>query len=358
MDEAHDREARMADTDRPVGRRTTISFAFGALAALFALSLLAGCGSADGETSEVDRARTPEGVIAFSRAEPRTVMSPADVEIASDADLFARSLPDGRTVRLTSGPGVDGGPVWSPEGMRLLFSRTTIRSDLPPVSRLWMVNAAGKYAQPATDCQPPVCLQEGGQAFSPDRRQMGFLRSIARGGGEEQQMIMRDLVENVERIVPFPKGFLPASGPTWTGGGSSIYLSGYFPGKKIRIWKYDFKSRELTRVNLCAGSPCRPLIAAEWTTQEGLWAVIDEQGLSVGEANGSPTELLVGCEGDPPDCPFSPAWSPDGSWLSYSMGFLADKGHLFVTPSDGGGEPVQLTSSPKIDSGSAWRPEP
>src|SRR6476661_6802282 len=49
--------------------------------------------------------------------------------------------------------------------------------------------------------------------------------------------------------------------------------------------------------------------------------------------------------------PLSPAWSPDGKWLAFSM-----RGDIWKVPADGG-EAIALTSGPAYHFEPAWSPD-
>src|SRR6187549_3687826 len=49
--------------------------------------------------------------------------------------------------------------------------------------------------------------------------------------------------------------------------------------------------------------------------------------------------------------PLSPAWSPDGKWIAFSM-----RGDIFKMPADGG-EAIALTSGPAYYFEPAWSPD-
>jgi len=78
---------------------------------------------------------------ALPRFDPRGNTLVYFAKPGDDDDLFLWPLPDGPAVQLTSGPGDDFTPTWSPDGQRILF---VSNRDVPGQAQLTLVDRHGR----------------------------------------------------------------------------------------------------------------------------------------------------------------------------------------------------------------------
>lgn len=126
----------------------------------------------------------------------------AAVVVARDGDLWIG------TMQITSGPGDDTNPDWSPDRRRIAFTRRLAKG---PTSEIWIVRRDGggltRLTRGSVDVQP---------AWSPDGQKIAFARSPISGGSFD--------VFVVPRIGGRPElragGAAEQVAPTWTRSGA------------------------------------------------------------------------------------------------------------------------------------------
>jgi TolB protein len=89
-------------------------------------------------------------------------------------DLYTVDLASGAVTRLTTTPGLDGFPVYSPDGSKIAF--ISARSGLPQV---WVMNADGSSSVQLTSGAPKGQVPD----WSPDGNQIAY-QSMATGNGD------------------------------------------------------------------------------------------------------------------------------------------------------------------------------
>ncbi len=222
---------------------------------------------------------------------------------------------------------------------------------------------------------------------SPDGRWLAFARRVADGTisyrghtfGPRTALWIRDLHTGAERVAMDPvtvdnaegiKTLRILPGYGWTADGSGIVIT---QGGKIR--RLDVASGEVTTVPFKARVQrmLSEMARARFRIDDGpfqakmlRWygASPDRSRIAfqavgriwIASADGSvrPRRLTLG------DGPFeySPAWSPDGSWIAYATWDGETGGHLWKARADGRGDaPQRLTRSPSEYVHPVWSPD-
>lgn len=256
--------------------------------------------------------------------------------------------PDGTRLRLLTLPptrqllGGDSGPVWSPDGGRIVFER-----DLPYWGddrfALYVIRANGGHARALTNGPFDVM-----PAWSPDGGRVAFVR-LTRTGSSGTTAIDTIDTSNGE-ITQLTDGPLDLT-PAWSPDGRTIVFS------RIPSGTTDIEQAQLFLVD-ADGSHLRPLgtkpilgISPEWSPDGKRIAFVsfaDHNGRScagdcvpAGEiytvsADGTTLTRLTRSKVDDED----PTWSPDGTRIAFSSGTeLGRIGHapwLVVVPAAGG----------------------
>src|SRR6266542_2892539 len=117
----------------------------------------------------------PNGVIVFVKAGPRNGLG------VDNTDLYAVN-PDGTGVSdLTNTLAAESDPVWSPDGKKVVFTRTEITGSegqaLVESSGLYVMNGEGSGLRRIYDCGTDRCRVRH-PAWSPDGSRLAFIGSF------------------------------------------------------------------------------------------------------------------------------------------------------------------------------------
>jgi Tol biopolymer transport system component len=317
------------------------------------LGALVACGSS-GDTAS-DR-RQLAGTLAFSRADPEDVLLPGDVSVPRDADLYLLRLPSGRRRQLTTGPGIDTSPAWSPDGRRLAFARTIPSVSQVPTSEIYLLDLKTGREERLTRCMPRRCYGDSEPQFSPDGKQIGFLRQQSPGGARLAFVASHG---GAVHTWDLERGVRAYSGPTWRPDGGEISFAGYRRGEKLRAYlAATTEAGELRELGSCPEGRCRGQLAPAWSSTDGALAFTQLGGgapstVYLASEVGAMPEPIATC-GERTECPSEPDFSPDGRFVAITRG---DDFHgaIEVTARDGT-DSFELTRGRRRDCCAAWRP--
>jgi Tol biopolymer transport system component len=225
----------------------------------------------------------PDGPLAFMR------------EVAGNWDIYVLHT-DGTEARLTSQPGADVLPVWSPDGSRLAFSLSR-RQDKEGSLDIWVMNADGGDLVQLTDHRG----DDRRAVWSPDGTHLAFMSE--RDGNKEIYLMGAD-GDGVVNLTNHPAH---DSQPAWSPDGTRIAFTSTRQGNGTDLW--------------------------------------------VMNADGSNPRLLVQLRGSQRHA----AWSPTGNWIAFD-GHQGGNFDVYVVDAEGMTLPRQLTSASQDEDDPVWAP--
>jgi len=254
---------------------------------------------------------------------------------------------DGSNVRqLTTDPGQDLEPAWSPDGMRVAFVKS------------WPLPATGIYVINADGMGPVVNLTDGlpyatNPAWSPDGTKIAFLYFSSNDSATGIAVMNATDGSEVVRVTKefcYPTGCTIPGYPTWSPDGTKIAFNTPRDGNsEIYITNADGSGQ----VNLTSSASSNEFHPA-WSP-DGLKIAFrsnrdGSQQIYVMNADGSELTRLT----NNPANDFDPAWSPDGTRIAFATDRRGAY-EIYVMNADGS-EQVNITNHPGWERYPAWRP--
>jgi len=209
---------------------------------------------------------------------------------AGNRDIWVMNADGSGVSQLTSDPGIDDQPSWSPDGRKTAF--TSNRSGSYDI---WVMKADGSGATDLTNDQQPDWLP----AWSPDGTRIAFTKSW----GVESQTDIYVMRADGTAQQPVASGSYDESDPTWSPDG-----------------------RQLAYVSNQGGTP-------------DIW-VTNLDGSGQGNLTANSVE------------DYAPAWSPDGKRIVFSS--MRSGGPQLWAMNADGTDPVQLTTSAAGGANPTW----
>lgn len=225
----------------------------------------------------------PTGPLAFMR------------KVGSNWDIYVLRT-DGTEVRLTTQPGSDTLPAWSPDGSRLAFSSSP-KADRGALLDIWVMNADGSGLTRLTD--HPEDDRRG--VWSPDGTRLAY--TATRAGNLEIHVMDADGGNHVN-LTNHPA---QDSQPAWSPDGTRIAFTSTRLGNSTDLW--------------------------------------------IMNADGSNPRMLVHLPGHQRHA----AWSPNARWIAFD-GRQAGNYDVYVVDAEGTTAPIQLTDAPQNEDDPVWSP--
>ncbi len=161
--------------------------------------------------------------------DPGTRLAYIATDNGGDFDIYVKSFMTGATVRLTTNPGRDTSPAWSPDGSRLAF-----RSSVTANSDVWVMDADGKNLLRLTD-SPGF---DGDPVWSPDGTRIAFTSDRS---GNFDVWVMRADGSAETQVTDHPAD---DEYPTWSPDGSMLaFQTDRTGGPSIWIMTADGRSQ-------------------------------------------------------------------------------------------------------------------
>lgn len=279
-----------------------------------------------------------------------------------------------------------GAPVISPDGAWIAYTVSeTSLEDERSETRIWMVSAGGGDPMPMTAAGSSA----GNPKFSPDGKYLSFTASrgdtASPGGGKNQVWLLDRRGGEARQLTEVEQG---VGGYSWSADGTRLLLSirdpepedtwagdkpnapqapwiidrlrfkrdgvGYLTGNQhTHLYTFDVTTQVLTQIT----SGDHDESAATWSP-DGNYVAFVSNRTDEPDGNENSDIWVVGADNTDqgqtllqvttnPGSDSSPAWSPDGNWITYVTGIEPDliwyaTDHLAIVSSEGG-QPRLLT---------------
>jgi Tol biopolymer transport system component len=277
---------------------------------------LAGAGGCTGSSEQ------PGGEGATSKRQPES--APTGTRALSGRIAFADDVRDVYVInadgtgltKLTSHPGNDFDPAWSPDGTRIAF-----RSERDGNNEIYVMNADGSGARNVSNYSG----DDWGPAWSPDGDSIAF--NSNRDGPDLHLYVVRPDGSGVERIG----GDIWVEYPAWSPDGRKIAFMAqtWADGDNYEIYVMNADGSAVRRLTHAPGSDGHPA----WSPDSRKIAFNSERAdpgsspahrIYTMNADGSGQRRLTRVFGKYPD------WSPDGRRIIFTGGH-----GLFIVDADG-----------------------
>ena len=281
-------------------------------------------------------------------APPFGLARPGLIAFDLGGDIYV-SNPDGTGRRqLTSGPAVDAGATWSPDGTLLAYA------SLDPAARtvsVVIVDPDGRHpVVVADDLGAP-----GDMVWSPDSRHVAFHAKSASG----DRLYVADV--DPPRARPLGPPSLQGQEPSWSPDGTEIAFKRVGPccsAQDDTLWLIGVDGSNLHQLTATGGAD-NALLNTAWAPDGNRLAflavgmgarldvyLINEDG--TGRRNLSET---------PDEDEYWPSWSPDGSRIAYArMEPAFNEGTLVVVAVDGS-ERTEFSGTKVNSNTPVWSPD-
>ena len=257
---------------------------------------------------------------------------------AGNFDIWVMDADGSNKVQLTTNPGWDGHPDWSPDGTKIMYvARTDWSYDI------WVMDPDGSNKVQLTT--------EPGFEYAPDWSPDGS--KIAFGADYDSDPDTRDdiWVMNADGTNPVRLTTDPEQdvNPSWSPDGTKIAFESY-RGSQWEVWVMNAdgtNQAQLTNDPVAAGGP-------EWSpdgTKIAFGSFFSNNcDVWVMDTDGSNLIQVTTHEYNDVDI----GWSPDGKKIVYASYGYDDDWDIWVTDADGSNPPVQLTFDPSYDYSPTW----
>jgi Tol biopolymer transport system component len=275
------------------------------------LLVLTGCGGGRSpvHTTSPSEVRSPASPVTSS---PLPKAHPDDIAYVRAGHIWRVHSDGSEPCQVTSGPGLDGAPAWSPDRAHIAFVRSN--PDNMTSSALCVVPASGGRVSSWSFKAPLVAL-----CYSPDGRRIVVAEKVITGPMPAEAVGVFDTATGTTTIVRrLHDGFATGLTVSWSPDGSRL-LVGLFrqdaSGQRTGVLALD--SGKLTWL------PVADAYAAHWSAT-GHSIVVDQgtqtfTRVSIADPDGAIRKVLLRAGGFGSGAPtvFDGCYSPDGSGVAY-----------------------------------------
>jgi Tol biopolymer transport system component/DNA-binding winged helix-turn-helix (wHTH) protein len=325
---------------------------------------------------EFSPAWSPDGLsIAFLRREFQKASLFVIPSSGGEERNIAESGPDGV---------IDGTVRWAPDGKHLLVSGTTTEND----HRIGLLLIDRSTGEKRRLTSPPGPAVDWGGSFSPDGRQIGFLRQLSNQTlqGNIHVLNIDASFQPTGEARPLKTDGLQMGAPAWTADGKELVFRSFREGMD-GLWRVNVAGGTPVRIPVAGSAPSEPtlrgkrLAYVQRVSDPNIWAIrtsgtreavplvastrVDagpqyspdgsriafcseqsgSQEIWVARSDGSRQEKLTSF-GSGQSC--TPRWSPDSLQLVFDSNAEAAQFEIYTMNADGG-RLRRLTHHPGTD---------
>jgi TolB protein len=215
--------------------------------------------------------------------------------LSAGAEIFAVRADGSRLSQLTNNDGFDESPSWAPHGGQIAF----VYSDFPDRPDIWVMDASGENRRQLTQADTAA---DGGPVWSPDGRKLAFTRSPSFADpGPPRDVIY---VMNADGSDQRPLTQIDANFPEWSPNGRWVAFLSYQRNGNYAMYRMNAAGSGLRRLAANAGE-------FSWSP-DGKRIVFDrpeDNNIYVMNADGSGKKRLTRLRGGY-DPAFDPVWQP------------------------------------------------
>lgn len=183
------------------------------------------------------------------------VVFAGDISEPGNLDIYILSIADGSVTRLTSDSGADGSPAWSPDGTRIAY----VHSAKGEESTVWVLDPAGKRAAYELPGSKPG---DSSPNWSPDSGMLALRRCEKSDERSTVAVVDSKSGELVQRLDAVGIGI---GHPVWSPDGASIAVSTDSDGGGLFEIAVSYQDGAL------AAAPLRPAFATEGQVSPQDW---------------------------------------------------------------------------------------
>jgi len=276
------------------------------------------------------------------------------MQYGGNTDVYVIDAAGGEARRLTWHPSPDIARGWSPDAKRILFGSARVSAPSVGVQQLWTIAAAGGVPE-----RLPIPDALRG-SLSPDGQRLAY-EKVSRWdvewrnyrGGQTHPITVYTIASQAVDTLP-SQGTLD-TWPVWMG--DAIYFISDRDWA-ANIWKYDVASKQLTQLTHYKDYDVKTLDA-------GAGVVVYEEAgyLHLLEpATGKDTQLVITCRGDLPWA--EPRWVDASKWIesaslspSGARALFSARGEVFSVPAEKGDARNLTRSSGTAERTPVWSPD-
>ena len=294
----------------------------------------------------------------------------------SSSDIYVKAIGDEKTLRLTQPPGNSLCPNWSPDGRTIAYqhesdvskfesavflmtplggakhqirlvsdasscitswspdAKTLAYDDKPPGenSGIFLMPLTGSPALRLTTA--PDTMFDGSPAFSPDGKQIAFVRNRDQGGSADLRLV--SVLGREERKLTSLNREI--SSPTWTADGKRIIFAVSVGPGESALFSVATTGSEPERLQFISSDAASPAISRQGDKLAYVTEFLDSDIWRVSIKDvAAPTKLIASTRMD-----MQPVFSPDGSRLA----FVSSRDGMYAiwTSNADGKDPVRLSS--------------
>jgi Tol biopolymer transport system component len=212
----------------------------------------------------------------------------------SSADIYTMAADGSDVRRITADPAIDAFPVFSLDGSRIAFA-----SNREGSWDLFVMDADGSNVIRITDFDSGASPDELHPTWSPDGREIAFVRSVAPPGEQGQLWIASVDGSDARLLLDEPQVRFPA----WSPDGTRIAF-GWDAHGESRIGVLNLDTGRVTDLG--------PGDLPRWSPDASKLAISDPGGgIEIIDLADTSRTLIVGEGG-------GPIWSPAGEWIVFT----------------------------------------